>query len=128
MLKIPDKKKLTLFHLGNNVCLWYELGATFVLTEFANWWYAASYAFALITGILFLFIYYIMFVFRVGGNMFKRLRNFMVLVTFVYTANWFFVVLVTEKTNLHYILSILIVGFFVSLFTYHLNEYFVFYN
>lgn len=128
-MKLPDKKKLFLFHLGNGLALWYELGITAVLTEFSHWWYAVSYAFALATSIFLLFFYYIIFVFNhVNGNFFKRFRNFAVLVILVYALNWFFVVFITEHTKLHYIASILVVGVFIALFTYHLNEYFVFYN
>ncbi len=128
-MKIPDKKKLFLFHLGNGLALWYELGITAFLTEFSHWWYAASYAFALITSILLLFAYYMKFVFNhVNGNFLKRFRNFTILVIFIYTLNWLIVVLVTEYTKLHYIASILVVGFFIALFTYHLNEHFVFYD
>lgn len=124
-----DKKKLFLFHLGNNLALWYELGTTAFLTEFSRWWYATSYAFALGTSILLLFSYYLLFVFNhINGNFFKRFRNFIILVVFIYTLNWLIVVLVTEHTRLHYIASILVVGFFVAMFTYHLNEHFVFYD
>lgn len=124
-----DKKKLFLFHLGNNLALWYELGTTTFLTEFSHWWYAASYAFALSTSIFFLFTYYFTFVFNhISGDFFKRFRNFSILVILIYALNWSFVVLVTEHTKLHYIASILVVGSFIALFTYHLNEYFVFYN
>ena len=126
---IPNKKKLFLFHLGNNMALWYDLGITALLTEFSQWWYAVSYAFALATSIFLLFFYYILFVFsHVNGNFFKRFRNFAVLVIIVYALNWSLVVLLTEHTKLHYIASILVVGTFIALFTYHLNEYFVFYN
>ena len=123
------KKKLFLFHLGNFLALIYELFATTFLTEFSKWWYAASYAFALSTSILLLFAYYLLFVFNdITGNFFNRFRNFVILVIFIYTLNWFLVVLVTEHTRLFYLTSILVVGAFIAIFTYHLNEHFVFYD
>ena len=128
MLKIPEKKKLFLFLLGNNLAFWYEIGTTFFLTEFSKWWYAASYGFALATSIFLLFSYYVTFVFKVDGDGLKRLRNFILLVIFVYFTNWILVLVITEETRLNYIASIVLVGLIVAGFTYHLNEYFVFYD
>lgn len=128
MISFPEKWKLFKFHLGNLICWLYEVGTTLFLTEYSGWWYGASYAFALITSVMFLFVFYVFFVFDIGGHAIKRLRNFILVTTSVYSGSWFLVVLLTEHSRLHYASSIIVVGMTIALFTYHLHEYVVFYD
>ncbi|MDP4012819.1 MAG: GtrA family protein [Candidatus Nanoarchaeia archaeon] len=128
MIKIPDKWKLIWFHVGNFICWSYELLATLFLTEVSRWWYGISYAFALVTSIMFLFVFYVYFVFEVKGDRVRRLRNFTILTSIVYATSWFWVVLLTEKLHFYYPWSIMTVGLTIALFTFHLHEHMVFYD
>ena len=119
--------RLIRFYLGNFLAWIYELAATFFLVEFSGWWYGTAYAFSLASSILFLFSYYVLYVFDINGKGMRRLRNFIFLTSLIYATSWFLVVLLTENSNIGYVLSIVIVSFFIATFTYRLNEYVVFY-
>ena len=120
------RSRYPVFAIGGMCCFFYEIMVTLLLTEIMGFWYFGSYAFSLVTGVIFLFIYHRKITFKKHDRAHRRFVKFMaVLVIYLYL-NLQMVYLLTEYLRFNYVISILMVTPVLSVLNYFVNKYWVF--
>jgi len=118
----PDLYRYVRFLFGGGLSLMLNLGITYLLTEFLQFWHMTAFAIALGCEILFLFTYHSFITFR------KQCRFFLFagVVLFISGLNWLAVYSLTEILSLQYLLAILLAATVISVVNYTLNRNVVF--
>ncbi len=117
-------KKYAVFSFGGMLSFLYELIMTVFLTEVFHIWHMLSYAIAIITGLLLLFMFHATITFsdQISTN---RLHRFYLTYLAAGSVNWFLVLLIT-RAGIRYTIAITGITALMSVVTYVTNRYWVF--
>ncbi len=110
------------FLFGGGLSLLLNLGITYVLTEFFQFWHMLSFGIALGCEILFLFVYHSYVTFRKNGKFWL----FVGVILFISGLNWLAVYVLTEILKLPYLIAIVLAAGVISLLNYGINKRVVF--
>ena len=124
--RFGETGRYLVFITGGGTGMLINLCLTYVLTEFVHLWYMFSYAIGQTVNLLFNFFYHRHITFTVTSRAKERFGKFFLVSLAVISISWLLVLLITEYLNLYYILSIVIVAFFVSIVDFLINKSWVF--
>ncbi len=108
----------------------FNLGSTYILTEWIHWYYMASYAMATLFSWIVVFFLHSHITFR-GHNKERQHKRFLKFITVYGTAlaiNSALVYFLTETVHIYYLFSIVIVTLVLSVGTFLVNKKSVFYK
>ena len=110
--------------MGGFLVFLYEILLTIFLVEVFDWWYVYAYLVALLSGMVFLFLYHSRITFQKGLRLLYWAKFFL-LYSFIYLIA-LMIVVIAALLRIHYIFSILLSSISLSLLSYHANRKWVF--
>ena len=124
--RFGETGRYLVFITGGGTGMLINLCLTYVLTEYVHLWYMLSYAIGQTVNLLFNFFYHRHITFTVTSRGKERFGKFILVSVGVILTSWLLVWYITEHIGLYYILSIVIVAFFVSVIDFLINKMWVF--
>ena len=119
---LKEIKRYFVFITGGAISTLISIAITFILTEAFKLWHMIGVSLALFAEIIFQFIYHSRVTFKSKG----RFKVFAVLLILLSGLYWLLVYLLSVRLEIHYIPSIILASFAVSILNYTLNKQLVF--
>jgi len=124
---LKELKQSLLFILCGGIAFIVLVVITYILTEIVGLWYLASYGISIFISwtVSFYLNYKFTFSYK-GSNVFSVYKKFILLYILTGGLNFGLVYLLTDYFGLYYLVSIIIIAFFIVISTFYINKNIIF--